>query len=630
VAELTEACRLRDRLLAHSSHEIRQPLGSIVGAADWLLGSTRVDAHREALELVRHSGLALLSMVNDLVDFARIETGALRLVSAPFDLRGTLEDALGLAAQQTRDRDVELTAYMEEDVPRHVVGDAGRLRQILLNLVNNALRYTLHGHVTVEVSRLPSGRKLRFLISDTGVGLAPGMQSQLFTPFADRSHAGEEGGGEAATSGLGLWICRQLVELMDGTIGVESEPGKGTQFWFTADLPVEPVTETPLLRFNGQAVLLRERHPLTRRAIAGQLRRLGLEVHTCGNNEDLMRLRQRADVILLGCSAYDHETSEIDRVVTELRADTAVPVLVLTARDDPAVQLRLRRLSVDLLLTKPLREQSLTYALGRVLKVLNLSEPRSRAAEPEPGFAPHVLLVEDHPGQRRIVSELLAQQGARVVTAGDAPTALDLLRHLKVDCVLMDMHLPVMNGIEATRTLRNQLGREAPPVIGMTGDVLPERLAAFKSAGVEQCLTKPLTGEMLWTTVRTVCGQAVCGELPAVVDSREALARAGGDPALAREVLQMLQADLDRDLPLMTRALTEGKFGLVADLAHAVAGTATYCGAGALRAAASGLERSAAAADVGGAARRLESLRQEVERLRAYAGAASLRSTAGV
>jgi two-component system, NarL family, sensor histidine kinase BarA len=633
-ARLRDAVGLRDRLLAHSSHEIRQPLGSIVGAVDFLLADGASDAHREALDLMRQSGLSLQAMVNDLVDFAQLESGQLRLDATAFDLRATIEDALGLVAQQTRDSDIELIACLHDDVPRRVRGDAGRLRQVLMNLLNNALRYTLHGHVAVEVSRLASGRQLRFEVSDTGVGLSPALQGQLFTPLAVSGPVGPAA-PQAPSSGLGLWICRQLVERMGGDIGVSSEPGQGTRFWFTADLPVEAALRTRRAGFSGETVLLRERQPMTRRALAGLLRHLGLEVITCTSNEELLRLHAGAAITMLGCSGYDHDTGEVECLVDELRALAETPIVVATSRDVARVQFRLRRHGVTALLQKPLRERALELTLSRMLLGVDTERGPAhpallRSAEPEPtGFTPHVLLVEDHLAQRRVVAQLLSQLGARVVTAADGATALDLLSHLQVDVVVMDMHLPSMDGAEVTRRLRATHGEAAPPVIALTGSVLPEQQVRFREAGAFQVLVKPATGEQLWEAVLAACGRGDADEdTPPPIDAGEALERAGGDGALAAEVLQMLREDLARDLPLMNEALTAGEFGVLAELAHTLAGTAIYCGASALRAAASALERAALAQEPA-MHRRLEELRYEAERLRTTSAGLARRSLPG-
>lgn len=616
--QLELACELRDRLLAHSSHEIRQPLGSIVGAADWLLASLKDGAEREAVEVIRHSGLALLGIVNDLVDFARIESGALRLELVTFDLRLVLDDALALAAHQVGGRDIELVAYVDEDVPRYVLGDAGRLRQILLNLAHNALRHTHHGHVAIRAERMTLGRKLRFEVSDTGIGVTKDMQERLFMPFAQAESRSD---AHLPSSGLGLWICKQLVEQMDGAIGVESDAGRGSTFWFTADLPMEFGGGARPTRFAGQTVLLRERHPLTRRTLAQQLSQMGLTVHSCSANEDALRLADRVDLILLGCSGFDHETGDLEFFLNQLRGMSRTPILIATPRSNlgfPA-----EGFGIDTVLSKPVREQALHQAVEKlIVPNAKLGKRNLRTAEPDGAFRPQVLVVEDHPGQRRVISGLLTQQGARVATAVDGATAIDLLRHIKVDCVLMDLHMPVMDGVAATRALKARMGREMPPIIGLTGELLPERKAEFLEAGIALCLTKPVTAEVLWTAVRGVLGLEADALTP-ILDEREALSRTGGDPGLAREVLAMLLSDIERDLPLLRQALVRGESQRLSEIAHTLAGTAIYCGAQPLRKAAAALEAAALAGESQGMSLTLEGLTQAADELRRYAGGLS-------
>lgn len=603
-AELSKAraaCRERTELLFSTSHELRTPLNGIVGFADLLLAGEPDELRRDYLDTIRASAVDLLGTINDLLDVARLEKGSLKLDNRAFDVREQIEDSLSLVSPQAGAKDLDLVAYVRPNVPRVLQGDPHRLRQVLLNLLGNAVKYTARGSVTTCVSaqsRDAGQIELRIEISDTGRGLSPTYRQHASqAPVPTQVH-------EPESAGLGLWISRELVGLMRGRIGVQSRTGRGSRFWFTLPFGVPERQPAPLPRFSSPArVLVHEPHPVLLRSLCHLLRSWGLRPVAAGSRRTLQRLAAGdpklagASIALLSVSAQALSSKREREALTLLARHTAGPVVMLATADAATLE-GLRIAGVTACLNKPIRSRGLHRILGRLLgeapagrerPAASPAAPASRAkTEQAAGPAPaHVLLVEDDPVSRKLVCELLKQRPVQVSVADNGPDAVALAVEQRIDLVLMDIHLPGLDGMSVTRHIRasGAAGREVP-IIGLTADVVAEHRPAFLQAGIRECLYKPLDIGRFWKVV-----DGILAGTAGYTGSGKALET---PPAAAADsLMQMLLEELPARRREIVSTLSGNDLRGLANAAHALAGAASYCGEDRLKDAAQRVVREA-------------------------------------
>jgi two-component system sensor histidine kinase BarA len=619
-----EANRIKSEFLASMSHEIRTPLNGIVGFCR-LLGRSRLEPRqREWLDQVQVACDNLLALVNDVLDFSRIEAGRLELDRAELDMVSLVDEALGLQAPLAHQKGLQLLGLVYDDVPSPLRGDPLRIRQVLTNLIHNALKFTEQGEVIVRVmveEQSDQGHVLlRVSISDTGIGLTPQEQHSLFQAFrqAAASHSRQYGG-----SGLGLAISRQLVEQMGGQITVESEPSRGSNFSFTLPLDIVGSGEVaPDTILDGDRVALYEPHAPTRHALNHLLTLWG------GQVEEIYQPDLTSPYPALMVAALPTELSET--LIEEWRARLqASPCPVLLLINVPPLEMPDLKLPHGCeILCKPASRQALADALRRcsAAKRLPASEPRSR-------HPARVLVVDDNTINRRLLRELLQRPGLGLAEAGSGEEAMALAEGEPFQLVLMDIRMPGMDGIETTQALRRLGGHWARcPVIAVTAHAHDSERQRLHEAGLQEVLIKPVDSNRLEAVLHRHLGLVSSPPAPAlpsprdttvasdlaVVDMDLGARLANGNVSLARELLDELVASLPATLNELQAALATGDSEALLDAVHSLNGACRYCGAPELALVAETLEtrlRSRGLTDVDTL---LDDLLQAIERLCAW------------
>jgi signal transduction histidine kinase/DNA-binding response OmpR family regulator/HPt (histidine-containing phosphotransfer) domain-containing protein len=584
------ASSAKSEFLARMSHEIRTPMNGVMGMSELLQATELTPRQRHLSQTISHSAAALLQIINDILDFSKVEAGKLELECIEFGLRETVEQAIEICASRAHAKGLELACDVRLDVPAKVRSDPMRLRQILINLVGNAIKFTDAGEVIVRVKLIGNDDLLRFEVIDTGIGISHEAQSDIFNAFsqADSFTTRKYGG-----TGLGLAICRELATLMGGRIGVDSVVGRGSIFWFEVRLaPVVEATPTftrlPRLRLVGLHALIVDDNTSNREILTQHLKSWGVEVIATESSLDALAVLGKPEGPRFDFALLDDQMPGMDGIALakRIRGDSrlaAMQLIMLTTRDNHESNSETVQLFTAIL-TKPLRRSQLLNCVTRAM--IAAPEPgleetaiRSAPTATARAFVPKVLLVEDNPVNREVAVGMLESLGCVAHTAENGWLALEAVNNDTYDAVLMDCQMPVMDGLTATAELRRReqnAGGARLPIIALTANTMEGDRERCLAAGMDDFLSKPFSQQQLAVLLKRWLALHVLPESERREGSRLPLIDAGvlrNIAALARPALlnSMIELYLQHSPPLVTaieQAVASGQVEALQEALH--------------------------------------------------------------
>jgi len=632
------ASRAKSEFLATMSHEIRTPMNGIIGMIDLLLSTNPTDQQRTYLDLASQSAETLLRLINDILDFSKIEAGKFELEWVGFKLRDTLGDTLQTLAGRASKKNLELTYHIPPQIPDELVGDPGRLCQIIVNLTGNAIKFTEQGEIAVGVrleSLVDDDLLLHFSVSDTGPGIPQEKQQLIFEAFrqADSSMSRRYGG-----TGLGLAISSRLVEMMRGRMWLESKVGAGSTFHFLAsfsiqeDAPVEPAPGPATL--YGLRVLVVDDNGTNRLILEEMLNNWRMNPTAVESGQaalEEMLKAVRADepfhLALLDGMMPQMDGLELAERIRQTPGLSETTLIMLSSAQNAAASARCRELGIDCCLMKPVKQSELLDSIVAALSVATADEaaPVVTVEYPESTKSLHILLAEDGLVNQKVAVNLLQQRGHKVKVANDGQEAVDALDDRSFDAVLMDIQMPAMDGFEATAVIRKRESETGGhiPIIAMTAHAMKGDRERCLEAGMDGYIAKPIRAKDLYYTLEATVAKLQARQTQKsetakekdILDRDEILERTGASPETLKEIVELFAAESEKLLKRMRDAISNEHPSELQRAAHTLKGSVRIFGAERAAAAALRLEMTARDKDLRGADDAHAALAREIERL---------------
>jgi two-component system, NarL family, sensor histidine kinase BarA len=631
------ASKAKTEFLANMSHEIRTPMNGVLGFTNLLLKTNLTKKQHDLVKTISKSATNLLDIINEILDYSKLEYGKLEPETAPFNVADCFEEPVALLSPLAHDKHIELVLLIYSDVPPILIGDETRIRQILVNLVNNAIKFTHQGEVVIRVmidENSQAKQLLKFSVTDTGIGISKKSQQNLFETFqqAETSTSRTYGG-----TGLGLSICKKLAQSMNGDIKLISTLGVGSTF--IVELPLtkltndSPATSTSTL-YEGKRAILAESHQLSRLSTQHLLHSFGIEVTS---HDFPVECSPQADFIVLGFGHEDLRSGFAEAEICRLRNVCWLPFIILISAQEKTIIDQFKNLSGDWYLSKPVTTQVLKGVLGEIF-----SNPSQHFILPPPNTTDRfkdlikgkeILVVDDNEINLKLISTLMRDTGAIVTEASDGQEAVTRSSLNPFDLIIMDIHMPGMKGTTASvkiREIEQNSGRYTP-IIALTADAVPSTRTQIRDSMMDAYLLKPIDEQQMWSTIENVLDEEMPRHLQQfprwyknkclinptlpVRDLDKALSVTGSDRKLADEMFEQLKQELPGHLSAIESAQARNDWSTLREISHKLHGSTSSCGVPALDYAVQQYQAACRDQSQEKATQRLLLLRDEMERL---------------